>query len=299
MYKTTVAHCRLPSSRLSRRHRQTPRIRLNHPLLILCALSVTALLTLGNIAVAAGPNIASVAFEGTNAALTVTISGSGFGSAPPGVPCHSCSTPFIQMGGLIGCFDSYNIVSWTQTHIVLSGLQANPNIGISVVVTNPQTKQVAAAHAATPNTIALTPLTIGPVTFAGSGKVLRITITGSGFGTVPPGAIGDVNTSFFSFIDQPFSSAQWQAGYSGCGDTDAVTLDYASWSDTMIIIGGFGPKYGRGPGAQHKWTVASGDLVTIAVANSATDGLKMGYSSNPTPFGSPLGTGELSIAQLP
>jgi hypothetical protein len=203
------------------------------------------------------------------------------------------------MGGGIGCFDSYNIVSWKQTQIVLSGLQANRNIEIVVAVTNPQTRQVSALFTVTPNTIALTRPTIRSVTFAGSGKNLHMTITGSGFGTAPPGVPGEVISPFLSFIDRPFDSGQWQAGYAGCGNTDFVALDYAIWSDTMIVISGFGRQYGRGPLGQHRWTVAPGDLATIAVANSGTGGLEIGYTSNPIKFGRPLGTGEFAIMQLP
>jgi hypothetical protein len=125
-----------------------------------------------------------------------------------------------------------------------------------------------------------------------------MTITGSGFGTAPLGVPGESVLPFLSFIDQPLDLAQWQAGYAGCGNVDAVTLDYTSWSNTKILISGFGREYGRGPRGRHKWTVSPGDLFTIAVANSGTDGPKMGYTSNPTPFGGPLGTGAVGIGQV-
>jgi hypothetical protein len=266
-------------------------------------MSITALLSLGEIAIAAGAKIASVTFQGTNAALGVTIFGSGFGFPPPGVPCTSCSTPFIQIGGRIGCFDSYNIVSWSQTTIVLSGLQANPNNTIVVTVTNPQNKTTGVLSTVTPSRIGLSLPKIGSVSFAGSGKTLQMTITGSGFGTAPLGVPSEFILPFFSFIDQPFDSSQWQAGYSGCGNADSVALDYASWSNTKILISGFGTKYGRGPHGQRNWTVATGDIIAIAVANSGTDGLKIGYSYTPSkiiiPFGSPLGTGAVWGGQLP
>jgi hypothetical protein len=266
---------------------------------MLCALTITALLSLGETAIAAGAKIANVAFRGTNAALEVTIFGSGFGLPPSGVPCTSCSTPFIQIGGRIGCFDSYNILSWSQTTISLSGLQANPNNSIVVKVTNPQNKTVGILAAVTPNQIGLSSPTIESVTFAGRGKNLKITITGSGFGRAPPGVPGESILPFLSFIDHPFDLTQWQAGYEGCGNGDAVALDYASWSNTKILISGFGRGYGR---EKTNWTVAPGDIVTIAVANSGTDGVKIGYSYNPNigaSFGSPLGTGAVWGGELP
>jgi hypothetical protein len=48
--------------------------------------------------------------------------------------------------------------------------------------------------------------------------------------------------------------------------------------------------------------VAPGDIVTIAVANSGTNGVKIGYNSfveSNILFGSPLGTGAVWAGQLP
>jgi hypothetical protein len=274
---------------------------LNHPLLTLCALSITALLSLGKIAIAADAKITNVAFQGINAALTLRIFGSGFGLPPSGVPCMSCSTRFIEIGGRLGCTDNYNILSWSQTKIVLSGLQANPVISVVIKVTNPQNKTVGVLSTVIPNRIGLSSPKIESVTFAGRSKELKITITGFGFGTAPPGVPGESNLPFLSFIDQPFDLTQWQAGYVGCSNSDAVTLDYTSWSNTKIRISGFGPRYGRGPRGAKFWTVAPGDIVTIAVANSGTNGVKIGYSvvESAIPFGSPLGTGAVWAGQLP
>ncbi len=301
MYKGIFERFGLQSPSRARCDRPTPRVRSNHRCLALCALSVAALLTSRNAAVAAGATIASVAFRGTNAALTVIISGSGFGSA---LPCKSCTTPYINMGGRIGCFDKYNIVSWTDSQIVLSGLQANPDNQILVSVTNPQNKTVGVLSATTSTSIKLTSTKIATVAFAGSGRNLHMTITGSGFGAAPPGVPGEVDLPFFLFTDVPFDTVAWNAGYIGCGNNDSVTLNYRSWSDKKIVISGFGSAYGKGTSAYRNWRVAPGDIVAIAVANSATDGLKIGYSFNAAqsfPFGfpSPLGTGSLWAGQLP
>jgi hypothetical protein len=267
----------------------------------LCALSVAALLASQN-AIAAGPTITGASFAGTNAALTLTISGGGFGSAPPGALCKSCTTLYINIGGRIGCFDKYNIVSWTDDRIVLSGLQANPGNQILISVTSTLYGTVTVLSTAINNSIRLALPKISTVTFVGSGRHLRMTITGSGFGATPPGIHSEGDLPFFLFTILPLNSAQWSAGYIGCGDTDAVSLDYASWSPTKIVISGFGEKYGKGPSSANHWQVFPGDIVTIAVANSATNGLKIGYSSNPptyVPFVSPLGTGAVWSGQLP
>jgi hypothetical protein len=135
------------------------------------------------------------------------------------------------------------------------------------------------------------------VVFTGSGKTLKMTINGVGFGKAPPNAPGDLDLPFFSFVDLPFDTkAQWVAGYTSCGTNAAVTLRYASWTPTRIVISGFGPMYGTGKPQYHNWTVSSGDIVSIAVANSGTNGLKMNYSFA---VFSPLGTGTLWGGRLP
>lgn len=303
MYKGIVAPFGLRSPSRARCDRPTPRVRSNHRCLALCALSLAALLTSRNVAVAADATIAHVAFQGTNAALTVIISGRGFGSGPPGIPCKSCTTPYINIGGRIGCFDKYNIVSWKDSQIVLSGLEANPDNDILVSVTNSQNKTVGVLAAATSQSIQLTSTNIARVAFGGSGRNLHMTITGSGFGAAPPGVPGEEDLPFFLFTDLPFDTAAWHAGYIGCGNNNAVVLDYRSWSDKKIVISGFGSAYGKGPRNSRNWHVEPGDIVAIAVANSATDGLKIGYSlnaaTNLTAFPSPLGTGSLWAGQLP
>jgi hypothetical protein len=301
MYKALVARFRHRPPSLAPYDRQAPRVRANHRRLALFPLSITALLTSRSIVVAASATITGVAFHGTNAALTVIISGSGFGSAPSGIPCKSCTTPYINIGGRIGCFDSYNIVSWTGSQIVLSGLEANPYNQILISVTNPQNKTVGVLSTAISPSIQLSASPkIATVAFTGSGRNLHMTITGSGFGAVPPGVPGERNLPSLLFTDLPLETPQWNAGYVGCDKTSLVTLDYASWSDTKIVISGFGGAYGKGPSSAHFWQVTPGDVVSITVANSAND-LKIGYSFNTDYplFASPLGTGTVWSGQLP
>ncbi len=187
---------------------------------------------------------------------------------------------------------------------MLSGLQANPYNQILVSVTNPQNKTVGVLSATTSTSIKLTSTKIATVAFAGSGRNLHMTITGSGFGAAPPGVPGEMDLPFFLFTDVPLKSVGWNAGYIGCGNNDSVALDYRSWSDKKIVISGFGSAYGKGPPNDRNFRVEPGDIVQIAVANSATDGLKIGYSFNATQtiangFPTPLGTGSVWSGQLP
>jgi hypothetical protein len=268
---------------------------------------MVGLLTWAGVAAAAGATIASVAFTGTNADLAVTISGSGFGLAPPHVPCKSCATPYLNIGGRIGCSGAYNIDSWTSSRIILSGFQGSPGGDVIISVENPQNKTISVKPTTIPNSITITsPPKIDSVVFTGSGRNLKMTINGSGFGTAPRNVPGDLDVPFFAFVDLPFdmpgetgfTPGQWGAGYelSSCGWNNTVTLRYASWSPTRIAITGFGPKYGKGPRNSRHWTVSSGDFVAIAVANSGTGGLVLSYTFNVL---SPLGTGTLWGGLLP
>jgi hypothetical protein len=63
-----------------------------------------------------------------------------------------------------------------------------------------------------------------------------------------------------------------------------VTLDYASWSPTQIVIAGFGKKYGSGPAAENNWRVHSGDEVMIEIAKAGGSGLKRAYTVAPPTF---------------
>jgi hypothetical protein len=279
----------------------------NHWRFALRGLAMVGLLTWAGVAAAAGATIASVAFTGTNADLTITISGSGFGLAPPHVPCKSCATPYLNIGGRIGCSGAYNIASWTPSRIILSGFQGSPGGDVIISVENPQNKTISVKPTAIPSSITITSSPkIDSVVFTGSGRNLKMTISGSGFGTAPRNVPGDLDVPFFAFVDLPFDAGpwggaapgQWGAGYesSSCGWSNSVTLRYASWSPTRIAISGFGPNYGRGPRNAHKWTVSPGDIVTIFVANSGTGGLALSYTFNVL---SPLGTGTLWGGLLP
>jgi len=262
----------------------------------LCGLTMAALLASTSLAFAAGPKITSVTFAGSNASLTMTISGTGFGTLS-GVPCTACSTPFLKIGGHIGCSVTYNIVSWNNSFIIITGLQGNPGGNAVISVTNPQNKSENVAGTSIPSSIRVTsPPKIQAVTFSGSGQNLHMTVTGSGFGLAPPQVPGETDLPNFAFVDQPFGTGGWLAGYGGCGALDAVTLDYLSWSDTRIVISGFGKRYGTGPRAYRKWTVAPGDIVEIAVAHSPLFGLEMGLN---TQIQSPDGTGGVWAGRLP
>jgi hypothetical protein len=86
-----------------------------------------------------------------------------------------------------------------------------------------------------------------------------MTIAGSGFGNTPSGVPGSTDIPYFQFLDWRAVDG-YSAGYEGQGYTDTLTLNYASWSNTQIVINGFGSEYG-----DNGWTAKRGDPYIITV----------------------------------
>jgi hypothetical protein len=239
------------------------------------------LLTCPNLALAANPEITSVAFTGANVDLHVVISGKGFGPAPPGVPCTKCTTPYLKV--IYGREDScqvFNISSWSHTQVVFSGVRGDPGDAVLVVVTNPRNHLVGVSKEVNiPNTIKIESPTIKSVSFSGGiGPNLEMTIVGSGFGASPPNLPFAGDLAFFAFADRPFEATGWQAGYAQGTVRDAVTLKYVLWSPHRIVTFGFAGAYG-----QHGFKIDSNDLVIIYIANSGTCGLGLNsFNIGPT-----------------
>jgi len=95
---------------------------------------------------------------------------------------------------------------------------------------------------------------VGPVITSVSAitpqQTQTITITGSGFGTNPPFS----GTSDYLGI-WDVTAGNWSAGYG----EDAVTVAVNSWTDTQIVLTGFGGFYGSG------YRFANGDSLTLNI----------------------------------
>ncbi|MEF8762214.1 hypothetical protein, partial [Stenotrophomonas sp. A3_2] len=115
---------------------------------------------------------------------------------------------------------------------------------------------------------------ISSVASTGSGATRVLTITGSGFGPAPS-AVGSTTDTPYLVIttfnrNAPYTDGfPWNAGFCGGSDCNGVTATYTSWSDTQIVIGGFGPAYGQG-----NWSANPGDTVCVGVwpSTSTTNG---------------------------
>jgi hypothetical protein len=223
------------------------------------------------------PAITSVDITGTLGDYTLTIAGNGFGNAPSGVPGLG-DTPDLRVGdggnpfgegewGYSGDANALNYVSWSNTQVVVSGLDGSPGDALTLALWNPASGIGAAWGGNVPGGAVDTPI-INSVQFSGSGQSLSMTIQGSGFGSAPPDlASGD--TPYFAFTDwrtHQDGSSLFSAGNAPFGSSsgDPVTLQYASWTSNEIIVDGFAGSYG-----QDDATVQAGDPVTITLYNSS------------------------------
>ncbi|MGO8869607.1 MAG: caspase domain-containing protein, partial [Alphaproteobacteria bacterium] len=229
-------------------------------------------------------SISQVTISGTSENYTVTVMGSGFGNAPPGVPCAACVTPDLRIGvaaqigfgewGFMGDAKTLSYQSWTDNMIVVNGLRGNPGEAISLALWNPGTQKGATWGGNIPPVPVGTPA-ISSVEFSGSGQNLVMVIRGIGFGSAPPGVPGLGDTHYFAFGDfrahRNKGSSLFGAGNSSFGvwRPDPVMLNYLSWSDTEIVVKGFGGAYGL-DGA----TVQSGDPAIITLWKSGSPSFK-------------------------
>ena len=147
------------------------------------------------------------------------------------------------------------------------------------------------AHACVPGFAPpITAPSIAGLHLCGSGKGMQINITGSGFGPPPPDVpvfnIPNGTTAssvYFSFGDKPASNScgssfSWEAGHAFDPQDTGVRVEFQSWSDTAIQIGGFGGSYGTGGKLANP-----GDPVMVVVNNKDTGLLACATATIPSP----------------
>jgi hypothetical protein len=185
----------------------------------------------------AAPRITRIAFSGDTANITETISGSGFGAAPAGAPCTSCSTALLSFVNQWRCFPSnINIDAWGDSQITVSGLAANPGDVIVTTVANSASQGATARAATVQRNVLLNLPVIKSVRLTGRGQALGITVTGSGFGSAPAGVPGVADLPYFEVQDV---TQNFQVGHNGGpSDVSGTMLNYVSWTDTEIVISG-------------------------------------------------------------
>ena len=241
-------------------------------------------------------NITGVVFSGGSDNYTITVSGTGFGSLPGGVPFDGV-TPYFrlfeaaQLGagewGYPGDANPLAYQSWSDTQIQISGLAAHPGDAIQIWVSNPTTGSSATWGGNIPGGSGNPQIT--SVNFSGSGANLQMQIIGSGFGDAPANMpfTGDLNQ--FIFADQRTHSGAgaFEAGGErwGHGQSDPVAVKFQSWCDNKIIIDGFAGPYGQGNA-----TIQNGDPIYIVIWK-ASDTSQTGPQTAWGGFVSPIPTG--------
>lgn len=226
------------------------------------------------------PQITSVQLSGSPGNYTVTVNGSGFGSPTVSLPYTGDVSNFrigddAQLGhgewGYSGDANALTYEFWSDSSITVSGFGGQPGDAIVVALWNASLQLGATWGGNVPGGTS-TPI-VTSVQLVGTGQNLQITVNGSGFGSAPvlmPYS-GDLNYFDFGDFRTPCEgSALFSAGFArwGIQTPDAVALNYESWSDTQIVISGFGGGYGSGCA-----TYQAGDPVAISVWNTSDTGL--------------------------
>jgi hypothetical protein len=215
--------------------------------------------------------VKSVRFSGSAGNYTVTISGSGFGVYRGTLPFtgtipYLCIVDNAQVGdGTYGCYENtLTVDSWTGSKIKVGGFGGSPGDAVEIAIWSPQsTGEVAWAG----NIAGNLGTAISSVAVSGSGRNLKFTINGSGFGKAPvkmpySGDLNFVRLTDWGQLECGGNDGLFEAGFSTWGfyTADTVWLRYASWSNTQIVINGFSGEYGAGCAK-----ALAGDPIAIAI----------------------------------
>jgi hypothetical protein len=221
------------------------------------------------------PRIQSVSFTGSAGNYTATIAGINFGPAPSGIPCTACQPLQLQVVDLASqpLQQVINVTAWSDNSITVTGIAIPAGDALRIAAYNETVGNVAAwggkvsRSKGTPH--------IGSIVASGSGQSLTLTITGSGFGAAPDVVGQNTNSPYFVFTDYNATvpgtdGFPWNAGFCGANDCDGVTIGYVSWTDTQIVVSGFGNEYGNGS----NWEVNPQDAYCVGVwpSTSTSDG---------------------------
>jgi hypothetical protein len=218
------------------------------------------------------PKITSVALSGSAGNYTAVITGLNFGAAPAGIPCNACTPLQLQVSNLASQpqQESINVTAWSDTSVTVTGIAANEGDGLRIALYNQTAGNVDAWGGHVGQRVDGVPRIMAIAT-SGSGAGLTVTITGSGFGDAPEGLVGqNTDSPYFVFTDWNADAPgtdgfPWNAGFCGANDCDGVTISYQSWTDTEIVVSGFGSQYGNG-----NWTVNPRDAFCVGVWPSSS-----------------------------
>lgn len=228
------------------------------------------------------PHIASVRFTGTSGDYTVTVVGHHFGSPVAAVPFTGDASNFrIQDNDQLGApgsgewgygtdVNTLTYERWTPNEVVVTGAGLAAGDGFFVALQNAASGRGASYGGNVPGGAGSNPV----ITAVGASSLghlpsLRISVVGSGFGSPPRTLpfVGDVDQFYLSDpeVHCGGASALTAGGsYFGTRSADAVTLRFVQWTNTKIVIAGFGGAYGSGCNA-----VSGGDAFAVSVWSSS------------------------------
>jgi hypothetical protein len=228
---------------------------------------------LGALAVGSGPaqgaystpHILNVALTGSGRTYSATITGLNFGAAPVGIPCTACTPYQLQIADVTTQKgQTLNVTSWSDTSVTVSGIVAARGDMLGIGLYNqvkglvaPWVGRVSPAPPGAPR--------IASISFSGSGQGLTITVDGTGFGPAPS-VVGQTGLSpYFQTLDfngqAPNTTGfPWYAGFCGTNFCSSVPVGYTSWSNTQVVISGFGTGYGT-----NDQVVNGNDTICIAI----------------------------------
>ena len=190
------------------------------------------------------PTITKIRTEAHGGHFTVRIYGTNFGVSPVHLPCMHCTIPEMEFFPFTDPAGPVNIKAWTDTEIELGGISFAAGTTCLVAVKNDALGTDVSGALNLPG--GATPPVIRRVILRRFGPHRKITVIGRGFGPTPPGIPGSTDIPYFGFLTwvtgkSPQSDDYpWSAG----GPRNAVSLNYESWSDSRIVISGFGGGYG-------------------------------------------------------
>lgn len=104
---------------------------------------------------------------------------------------------------------------------------------------------------------------VSSTSFTGTGRNTVITINGNDFGTLPQGTPFTGDTIYMGFNDL---TNVWGAGAEAGQNMNAITINIAKWTNTEIVINGFGNAYGL----SSNWVLNAGDKYVIWIVNPQT-----------------------------
>jgi hypothetical protein len=221
------------------------------------------------------PRIQGVSFTGSPGNYTATITGLNFGPTPSGIPCTGCQPLQVQVVDLASqpAQQVVNVTDWSDTSITVTGLAIADGDALRVAVYNQTIGNVGAWGGRIGRAKGVPH--IGSIIPSGSGQSLTLTINGSGFGAAPSEVGQNTNSPFFVFTDYNAMAPgtdgfPWNAGFCGADDCNGVTIGYVSWTDTQIVVSGFGSEYG----GTSNWEVNPRDAFCVGIwpSTSTSDG---------------------------